>query len=116
MLIPFALILFIFLIRFTIIKAKLKVDVNKHVLIRLFVLAVSMGLIYLLCYITEGRNGMLGALYFSAYFIGAWILYLIVEAISLLVAKQNKLGRTNLLILSFVAFLGAMVVGLLANT
>lgn len=108
MLIPLPIILFVVLLIFSIKNAKQKVDVNKHVIVRLLVLAISIGLIFLLCYVTEGRNGMLGALYFSAYFTGTWVLYLLVEAISLFIIKRNKLANTNLIILAIIAFIVAM--------
>lgn len=110
MLIPIPIILFVVLLIFSIKNAKQKVDVNKHVIIRLLVLAISIGLICLLCYISEGRRGMLGALYFGAYFTGTWILYLLVEAISFFIIKRNQLANTNLIILAIIAFIVAMVV------
>lgn len=110
MLIPLPIILFVVLLIFSIKNAKQKVNVNKHVLIRLLVLALSIGLIYLLCYISSGRKGMLGALYLGAYFTGTWILYLLVEAISFFVIKRNQLANSNLIMLAFIAFIVAMVV------
>lgn len=116
MLLPIPIILFIVLLVFSIKKAKQKVELNKHVFIRLLVLLLSIGLIFLLCYIEEGKRSVLGAMYFSAYFFAAWLLYLLVEAISLFVVKQNKPAKTNLIILSFVVFIVAMAVGVLYNT
>lgn len=116
MLLPIPIIIFILLLVLSLKKAKQKVEVNKQVFIRLLVLLLSIGLIFLLCYISEGRKSVLGAMYFSAYFFAAWLLYLLVEAISLFAIKQNKLAKTNLIILSFVAFIVAMAVGVLSNT
>jgi phosphatidylglycerophosphate synthase len=110
MLIPLPIILFVVLLIFSIKNAKQKVNVNKNVLIRLLVLALSIGLIYLFCYISSGRKGMLGALYLSAYFTGAWILYLLVETISFFVIKRNQLANSNLIMLAFIAFIVAMVI------
>ncbi|RZK53009.1 MAG: hypothetical protein EOO87_13950 [Pedobacter sp.] len=114
MLLLLPIILFVVLLVFSIKKAKQQVNVNKHVLIRLSVLAGFIALTFLIVYLVEGRSGTLGSFYISAYFLGAWLLYLIVEAISLFVIKVNVLARTNLVILSIVAFIVAMVVVQLA--
>jgi len=110
MIIPFGIILIYFLVRLTIKKAQLKVEVNKHVGIRVGVLAIVIPLGFLILYLIEGRSGMLGALYLNAYFVGAWLLYLVVETISLFVVKQNKLARANLVLFSFVVFILAIVI------
>jgi len=116
MLLPIPIILFILLLVYSIKKAKQKANVNKHVIIRLGVLIAFIALTFLIVYLIEGRSGTLGSFYICAYFSAVWILYLIVEAISLFVVKQNKLARTNLIILSFIVFLGAMVTITLSNT
>lgn len=95
MLLPLPVILFVVLLVFSIKKAKQQVNVNKHVLIRLGVLVGFIALTFLIVYLVEGRSGTLGSFYISAYFLGAWLLYLIVEAISLFLYKsectcQNK--------------------------
>jgi len=114
MLIPIPIILFILLLMFSLKKAKQKVDVNKHIIIRLGVLIGFIALTFLIVYLIEGRSGTLGSFYLSVYFMGAWILYLIVEAISLFVIKVNILARTNLIILAIIALIVAMVVVQLA--
>lgn len=114
MLLPLPIILFVVLLVFSIKKAKREVNVNKHVIVRLSVLVGFIALTFLIVYLIEGRSGTLGSFYISAYFIGAWLLYLIVEAISFFVIKVNILARTNLIILSIVAFIVAMVVVQLA--
>jgi len=114
MLLPLPIILFVVLLVFSIKKAKQEVNVNKHVIVRLSVLVGFIALTFLIVYLIEGRSGTLGSFYISAYFIGAWLLYLIVEAISFFVIKVNILARTNLIILSIVAFIVAMVVVQLA--
>ena len=114
MLLPLPVILFVVLLVFSIKKVKQQVNVNKHVLIRLGVLVGFIALPFLIVYLVEGRSGTLGSFYISAYFLGAWLLYLIVEAISFFVIKVNILARTNLIILSIVAFIVAMVVVQLA--
>ena len=114
MLLPLPVILFVVLLVFSIKNAKQQVNVNKHVLIRLGILVGFIALTFLIVYLIEGRSGTLGSFYISAYFLGAWLLYLIVEAISLFVIKVNILARTNLIILSIVAFIVAMVVVQLA--
>ena len=98
MIIPLIVILIIFLIYLTNKKAKVKIDTTKHSVIRISVLIVAIPLIILILYITDGRNGMLGAFYGSYYFFGVWLFYLLVESISLYVTKQNKLARTSLLL------------------
>ena len=102
MLIPVLIILFFFLIKLTIKKAQQKVNVNRHVGIRLGVLVIFIALAFLISYLIEGRRGILGAFYINAYFVGAWLFYLIVEAISLFVVKQPVLARSNLLILTII--------------
>lgn len=114
MLLPLPIILFVLLLVFSIKKAKQKVDVNKHVIIRLGVLVVFIALTFLIVYLIEGRSGTLGSVYISAYFTATWILYLIVETISLFIIKVNILARTNLIILAIIAFIVAMVVVQLA--
>ena len=114
MLLILPVILFVVLLVFSIKKVKQQVNVNKHVLIRLGVLVGFIALTFLIVYLVEGRSGTLGSFYISAYFLGAWLLYLIVEAISLFVIKVNVLARTDLIILSIVAFIVAMVVVQLA--
>jgi len=114
MLLILPVILFVVLLVFSIKKVKQQVNVNKHVLIRLGVLVGFIALTFLIVYLVEGRSGTLGSFYISAYFLGAWLLYLIVEAISFFVIKVNILARTNLIILSIVAFIVAMVVVQLA--
>ena len=114
MLLLLPIILFVVLLVFSIKKAKQQVNVNKHVLIRLSVLVGFIALTFLIVYLAEGRSATLGSFYISAYFIVAWLLYLIVEAISFFVIKVNILARTNLIILSIVAFIVAMVVVQLA--
>lgn len=109
MLLPLPIILFVLLLVFSIKKAKQEVNVNKHVLIRLGVLVGFIALTFLIVYLIEGRSGTLGSFYISAYFIGAWILYLIVEAVSLFIIKVNILARTNLIILAIIGFIVAMV-------
>lgn len=106
---PLIIILLFFAIRFTIRKAQQKVDADKHILIRIGVLLIFIPLTFLVLHLVDDRNGILGAIFISAYFIGAWILYIIVEAISLFAVKQNKLARTNLIMLFIVALIVAMV-------
>lgn len=108
MLLPLPIILFVVLLVFSIKKAKQEVNVNKHVLIRLSVLVGFIALTFLIVYLIEGRSGTLGSFYISAYFLGAWLLYLIVEAISLFVIKVNILARTNMIILAIIAFIVAI--------
>lgn len=108
MLLPLPIILFVALLVFSIKKAKQEVNLNRHVITRNGVLILFISLTFLILYLIDARNGMLGALYISAYFSIAWILYLIVETISLFVIKRNILARTNLVILAIIAFIVAM--------
>jgi uncharacterized membrane protein len=110
MLLPIPIIIFVVFLIFSVNKAKKGVDVTKHVTIRLSALFVNIGLIFFIVYLTEGNRGLLGSFYFSAYFIGVWLLYLIVEAICLFVMKQNRLGKVNLLMLALVVFILAFSV------
>lgn len=105
MLLPIPIIIFILLLVYAIKNAKQKANFNKHVVVRIGVLLLSIALIFLIIYLTEGDRGLLGSFYFSAYFIGVWLLYLLVEAICLFAVKQNKLGRINLIILVFAVFI-----------
>ncbi len=109
--IPLPLILifiFVLLIRLTINNAKIKTDPRKHDIIRVSVLLVAIPLITLICYLIDQDQGLLGAFYLSYYFTGVWLLYLLVEAISLYIAKQNELASTSL----FLFFISAVVIGL----
>lgn len=106
---PAVIILLFFAIKSTIKKAQQKVDADKHAVIRIGVLVGFIGLTFLILHLADTKNGMLGALFISAYFIGVWLLYLIIEAICFFVIKQNKLGRTNLIILEVVAVIVAII-------
>lgn len=110
MILPFLFILFLFLIRFTIKKAQQNVNVNKHVVIRVSALMLLIALGYLILYLIEGRSAALGALFLAAYLTGAWLIYLLAEAISLFVVKQHALARSNLIIMAITTFFIIVIV------
>lgn len=109
MLIPFLIILFFFLVKLTIKKAQQKIDVNKHIAFRLGVLVLFIALSFLVLYLLDGGNGIIGAVYLNIYFAVVWLLYIIVETISLHVVKQTKLVQTNCIFLVCALFIPAIV-------
>lgn len=100
---PILLILLIFVVKSTIKNAQQKVDMKKHIRLRLLVLLAAIALLFLLSYLSWDKSGILGAIYFSAYFTGAWLLYLLIEAICLFAVKKNVLAKMNLAIFGFSA-------------
>lgn len=110
MILPFIFILYFFLIKFTIKKAKQNVNVNKHVVIRFCTLMLLIALGYLILYLMEGRSAALGALFLAAYLTAAWLVYLLAEAISLFVVKQHVLARSNLFIMAITTFFIIIIV------
>ncbi len=114
---PILLIVMIFLVRYTIKKAQQNVNVIKHIRLRILILFAGIALLFLICYISWGGSGILAAIYTSACFTCLWLLYLLIEAICLIVVKQNALAKRNLAIsgvfaaIIFLVFLKYWIIG-----
>ena len=90
-------------VNFSIKKANTAETINRHNYLRILILIVGIPLIFLVLYLIDGRNMMLGSIVLSFYFFGAWLLYLVIEAIIFYTLKHNRLANANLVL--FILFL-----------
>lgn len=85
-------------------------NIIKHIGIRMAVLIVVVALIFLILYLLDERSGVLAALYVSAYFFIAWLVYLIIETIILYLVKKNSLASANLTFLVIIIIFVASII------
>lgn len=105
---PIIIIPIIILIFITNKRAEIKIDTNKHTRIRIYVLVIAIILIFSICQIIYGIDGILNSFFLSYYFFGAWLFYLLLETISLYITKKNKLAQASLSLLVLSALFVAM--------
>lgn len=100
--------LIVFFIYLTLKNAKIKINTTRHTMIRLAVLIIGIPIITLVCMLLDKHSGLLAALYACFYFFCIWAGYILLETISLFIAKQNRLAQVNLLIVGISILIGGM--------
>jgi len=102
-------IIYFLLIKLTIRKAGDTPNITKHVLIRILILPILIGVSFLGIYLMGSRSDLIGAFYLSVYILGAWLVYLIVETIALYAVKMRSIASANFIIVLITLFISVLV-------